>query len=52
MHAVLVETGEEVGAPGSRITESYELPCEWWELNLDLLEEQPVRLTAEHLSSL
>lgn len=47
MYAVLVETREEVGAPGSRITESYELPFEWWDLNLDLLEEQPMRLTAE-----
>ena len=31
-----------VGHPGTIITNSCELPCGYWELNLCLLEEQPV----------
>ena len=33
--------------PGTRITDSCELLCGCWELNLGPLEEQPVLLTAE-----
>jgi hypothetical protein len=45
--ALTVGTEEEVETPGRRITDVCELLCEWWELNLDLLEEQPELLTAE-----
>lgn len=38
---------EGAGFPGTGDTDSCELPCRWWELNLGLLEEQPVRLTTE-----
>ena len=38
-----------VGCPGTGVTQSSEPPCECWELDLNLLEEQPiVLLTAEH----
>jgi hypothetical protein len=30
-----------IGFPGTEITDSCELPCGCWELNPDLLEEQP-----------
>lgn len=33
------------------ITDSCELPCEGWRLNLGPLEKQPLLLTSEHLSS-
>ena len=36
-----------VRSPGARVTDSYELPCGCWELNLGPLEEQPVLLTTE-----
>ena len=29
------------------VTAHCELPCDWWDLNLGPLEEQPVLLTAE-----
>ena len=32
---------------GTRVTDSYELPCVFLELNLGPLEEQPVLLTTE-----
>jgi hypothetical protein len=34
-------------SPRTRVTDSCELPCGCWELNLGLLEEQPVHLTIE-----
>jgi hypothetical protein len=36
-----------IGSPETRIIDSCELPCGYWELNPGLLEEQPVLLTAE-----
>jgi hypothetical protein len=36
-----------VGSLGTGVPDSCELPCGFWELNLDPLEEQPVLLTAE-----
>jgi hypothetical protein len=33
--------------PGTGVTDSFELPCRYWELNSGLLEEQLVLLTAE-----
>ena len=36
-----------VQSPGTGATESYELPCGCWDLNLSPLEEQLVLLTAE-----
>jgi hypothetical protein len=38
---------EGVGSPETGLTDSWELPCGCWELNLSPLEEQPVLLTAE-----
>lgn len=38
---------EIVGAPETRVTGSYELPCGGWELNPAPLEEQPLLLTSE-----
>jgi hypothetical protein len=41
------------GSPGTGDTDGSEMPRGYWELNLDLLDEQPVLLTAEstlHLS--
>ena len=38
---------EGVESPGVKVIDSCELPCGCWELNQDLLEEQPVILTAE-----
>jgi hypothetical protein len=36
-----------VRSPETGVTDSCELPCWCWELNLDPLEEQPVLLTTE-----
>ena len=36
-----------VKSPGTRVTDSCELPCGYWEPNLRPLEEQPVLLTTE-----
>ena len=36
-----------IRSPGTGVTDSRELPCGCWELNLDPLEEQPVLLTTE-----
>ena len=33
--------------PGTGVTDSCEMPCGCWELNLSLLEEQPMLLIAE-----
>jgi len=44
---MLVEDREELGSPGTGVTDSCELPCECWELNPSPLEEQPVLLTTE-----
>ena len=38
---------EGVGSPGTGVTDSCELPCGCWVLNLSSLEEQPGLLTAE-----
>ena len=38
---------EGVGSPGIGVTDSCELSCGCWELNLGPLEEQPVLLTIE-----
>lgn len=38
---------EAVRYPGTGVTDSYELACGCWELNLCPLVEQPVLLTAE-----
>jgi hypothetical protein len=38
---------EGVGAPGTGVTDSCELPCGCWEPNLSPLEEQPVLFPAE-----
>ena len=38
---------EGIRSPGTGVTNSCELPCGCWDLNLGLLEEQPVLLTAE-----
>ena len=38
---------ESVGSPGTGVTDSCELPCGYWELNLGPLEEQLEFLTAE-----
>lgn len=38
---------EGIRAPGPGATDSCELLCQCWELNLGLLEERPVRLTLE-----
>jgi hypothetical protein len=42
---------EGIGSPGTGVTGSRELPCGCWELNASTLEQQPVILTAEPLSS-
>ena len=47
MHAAPMEAEEGVGSPGTGVTDGYEPPYGCWELNQDLLEEQPVLLTAE-----
>jgi hypothetical protein len=44
---VLVETRRGIASPGTGVTDSCELPCECWELNLGPLEEQAVLLTIE-----
>lgn len=44
MHEFLCEG---VSSPGVPVTDSCELPCGCWELNMDSLEEQPVLLTIE-----
>ena len=36
-----------VGSPGTRVTNSCELPCGCWELNPGPLQEQQVFLTTE-----
>lgn len=33
--------------PGTGVTDGFKLPCEYWELNLGPLKEQPVLLTIE-----
>jgi hypothetical protein len=38
---------EGVKCPGTGATDSCELPCGYWELNLDPLEEHPVLLTTK-----
>jgi hypothetical protein len=38
---------EGARSPGTEVTDSCELPCGCWELNLGPLEEQPVLLTME-----
>ncbi|KAL6069243.1 hypothetical protein STEG23_019702, partial [Scotinomys teguina] len=38
---------DSIGPPGAGVTDSCELPCGCWELNLDPLEEQPVLFTSE-----
>lgn len=38
------EEGKGIGSPGSGVTDGCEVPCE---SSLDLLEKQPVLLTAE-----
>ena len=38
---------EKVGCSETGVTDDSELPCGCWELNLGLLEEQPVRLSTE-----
>lgn len=38
--------GEDLGSPGTRVTDSSELPCGCWEFNLGPLEKQLV-LTAD-----
>ena len=40
-------TIEGIKSPRMRVTDSYELPCKCWQLNLGPLEEQPVLLTTE-----
>jgi hypothetical protein len=42
---------EDIRAPGTGISDSCELPCACWELNLSPLEVQSVLLTLSHLSS-
>ena len=34
-------------SPETRVMDGYELPCGYWELNSDPLEEQAVLLTTE-----
>jgi hypothetical protein len=47
MYTMCLQRQEEgIGSPGTRIT-GCELPCRYWELNLDPQEEQPVLLTTE-----
>lgn len=38
---------EDVELHGTRILDSFELMCEYWELNLDHLEEKLLVLTSE-----
>jgi len=38
---------EGIGSHGPEITDGYELPCGFWEMNLGPSEEQPVLLTVE-----
>lgn len=38
---------EEVRCPGARATGDYELPDEYWEINLGPLQEQQLFLTTE-----
>jgi hypothetical protein len=38
---------EGVRFPGTGAADSFEVPCVYWELNSDPLEEQPVLLTTE-----
>jgi len=33
--------GEDTRSSGTRVTDSCELPCRFWELNPDSLEEKP-----------
>lgn len=44
-HAGPTEVRRGIGAPGISVRDSCELPCGWWELNSDPLEEQQVLLT-------
>lgn len=43
----LQRSGEGVMGSGSRVTDSCELPCAFWELNLGPLQRQKVLLTTE-----
>lgn len=38
---------EGIKTPGTGVTDNFELPCGFWELNLCPLEKQPVLLSAE-----
>jgi hypothetical protein len=44
---VFAKAREGVRSPGTGITVGCEPPYGWWELNLDLLEEQPVLFSTE-----
>ena len=46
MCAAPKEARKAVRSFGTGITGGYELPCEYWVLNLCLLDEQPVLVTA------
>jgi hypothetical protein len=43
----LLRPEENVGASETEVIDDCELPCGCWELNLGLLEEQPVLLSTE-----
>ena len=49
MSYLYVCLGEGVRSPGTGVTDSCELPCGCWELNLGPLQEQHVLLTTEPL---
>lgn len=45
------EKKECIGSPGIGITDGYEPPCECWEVDLGLLQEQSALKWLSHLSS-
>jgi hypothetical protein len=47
MGTVPTEAREGIWSFGTGVTDGCEPPCECWELNLSLLDEQPVLLTTE-----
>ena len=50
MFCLLVCLCEGVRNPGTGVIDACELPCRYWELNPDPLEDEPVLLLLNHLS--
>ena len=42
---------EDIGSPGTRVTDYYEISCEFWELKCDFLEQQWLLATETSLQA-